>query len=342
MKLTTSLPIMFVLVLTIGLFPVSGTSRYSPLPGDHFSYTETIDVGNGAGYYGGYTDHTDVTGSEVMNSVFQNGTVASYYSFSWNFGDNSGTTKNGGSSGNFTWSSLNFLYVHGTDNQTGYTNPYVWFYVDNSTLKGNSFTLLDTLMTVQSTNYGFFLPSENRYVNTIFAQGSAGYARNDAYGHYNAAYTWSTYFDPLTGFIVGYVWDEHDSNNAGDSFTYTEKLSVTSTSYPLQTGTAPPSFLQYLVFILAIVIVLVIIIVIVAVLIARRRRRVKLPKHAYEQQYAPPPPSLVPAPSIDLTPKQPPVQQIVIKEVVKVKCKYCGALIDSTVQSCPMCGAPRT
>ncbi|TMI68503.1 zinc-ribbon domain-containing protein [Candidatus Bathyarchaeota archaeon] len=31
-----------------------------------------------------------------------------------------------------------------------------------------------------------------------------------------------------------------------------------------------------------------------------------------------------------------------IKEVVKVKCKYCGALIDSTVQACPFCGAPRT
>src|SRR5262249_23205538 len=146
----------------------------------------TRDVGNGQGYYSGYSDHEDVSGSEVMNNVFTNGTVASYYSFSWNFSDNSGTTKNGGSSGNFTWSSTSFLYVRGTDNQTGYTNPRVWFYVDNSTLKGGSFALLDTLMTVQSRNYGFFLDSEKRYVNTIFAQGSAGYARNDEYGQYNA------------------------------------------------------------------------------------------------------------------------------------------------------------
>ncbi len=342
MKRSRIIPIIFVLTLGIGLLPVSGVSGYTPRPGDHFSYTETIDVGNGQGYYGGYSDHTDTTGSEMMNTVFSNKTVASYYSFSWNFHDNSGITKNGGSAGNFTWSSLSFQYVHGTDNQTGYVNPNVWFYVDNSTPKGGSFTLLDTLMTVQSRNYGFYLTSESRYVNTIFAQGSAGYARHDDYGNYSAAYTWSAYFDPQTGYIVGYVWDEHDSNNVGDSFTYTEKLSVSATSYPLSAGTAPPSFLVSLLPLIAILVVLIIVIVIVAVLFSRRRRRVKLPKHAYEQQYRPPQPYPVPAPGIDLTPKQPPVQQIVIKEVVKVKCKYCGALIDSTVQTCPICGAPRT
>lgn len=30
----------------------------------------------------------------------------------------------------------------------------------------------------------------------------------------------------------------------------------------------------------------------------------------------------------------------VIKEVVKVPCKYCGSLIDITGQKCPNCGAP--
>ncbi len=55
-----------------------------------------------------------------------------------------------------------------------------------------------------------------------------------------------------------------------------------------------------------------------------------------------PPPPGPPPENIDLTPKQPPVQQIVIKEVVKVKCRYCGALIDSTAETCPICGAPRT
>ncbi len=342
MRFTRILPVIFILSLSLGLFPVSEVPGYVPRPSDHFSYRETIDVGNGVGYYGGYSDHTDVTGSESMNGIFANGTVASNYASTWAFRDYQGLTKNGGSSGNFTWSSVTFLYEHGTDNQTGYTNPKVWFYMDNSTLKGGSFYLLDTLMTVQSRNHGFSLPSENRYVNTIFAQGSSSYFRNDDYGQYSAAYTWSVYFDPSTGYIVGYVWDEHDSNTVGDSFSYTENLSVTATSYPLAAGTAPPGLLLYVLYAVAIVVFLVIVLVIVVILISRRRRRVKLPKHAYEQEYRPPPPMPTPAPGIDLTPKQPPVQQIVIKEVVKVKCKYCGALIDSTVLTCPICGAPRT
>src|SRR5262249_19082184 len=152
------------LSLSIALFPVSGSARYVPVSGDHFSYKESIDVANGQGYYDGYSDHTDTIGSESMNTIFSNGTVASHYGFTWSFRDYQGLTKNGGSSGNFTWSSSSLYYVHGTDNQTGYVGPIVvWFYIDNTTRSGNAFSLLDTPMTVQSTSYGFFLPAENRY-----------------------------------------------------------------------------------------------------------------------------------------------------------------------------------
>jgi hypothetical protein len=49
-----------------------------------------------------------------------------------------------------------------------------------------------------------------------------------------------------------------------------------------------------------------------------------------------------PAP-LSLTPSdQPAVQQIVVKETVKVPCQYCGTLIDSTATACPKCGAPRS
>jgi rubrerythrin len=44
-----------------------------------------------------------------------------------------------------------------------------------------------------------------------------------------------------------------------------------------------------------------------------------------------------------LTPSgQPAVQQIIIKETVKVNCRYCGSLIDSTAETCPFCGATRS
>jgi len=93
---------------------------------------------------------------------------------------------------------------------------------------------------------------------------------------------------------------------------------------------------QYVGYIAEIVIFIVIFVIIIY---AVSRRRKSLPKHPSHPPYSPPSP---PPQNIDLTPKQPPVQQIVIKEVVKVKCLYCGALIDSTAQVCPICGAPRT
>jgi hypothetical protein len=89
--------------------------------------------------------------------------------------------------------------------------------------------------------------------------------------------------------------------------------------------------------------VLVILIVVAVLYAVTKSSRKTLPRHSYQQPYQQPPPSQGPPPeNIDLTPKQPGVQQIVIKEVVKVKCRYCGALIDSTAQTCPFCGAPRT
>jgi hypothetical protein len=335
MNMSKLLPSLVILSISLALIPASAVPGYVPRPGDHFSYSETIDVGSGTGDYTGYSDHTVTSGAETMKQVFLNGTVSSNYSYSWTFSDNSGTRKTGGSSGNFTWSSNSFLYEIGTDNQTGYVSPTVWFFMDNSSRTGDTFYLLNTQMTVQSRNHGFFLPSENRYVNTIFAQGSSSYFRNDAYGQFDASYTWSAYFDPSTGYIIGYGYVEHDTNSAA-AFTWTENLYVTSTSYPLAAGAGPSFLSQYGVYVVALLVVALIVIIIVVAY--SRRGRVRIPKHAYQQEYRPPQPFPAPPPTVDLTPKQPPVQQIVVKEVVKVKCAYCGALIDSTAQVCPFCG----
>ena len=327
-----------ILSLSVALFPAHAVPTYTPHQGDSFSYYEVADVGSGTGptYGYGYTDHTVTNGMERMNGVFVNGTVTSNYTYTWNFNDNQGSPpKTEKSSGNFTWSSNSFLYVKGTDNQTGYDSPTVWFYMDNSLPQSGTLYLLNTPMTVTSTSYSYHLASQNQNVNTIRASGTSSYHRDDSYGVFNAAYTWTAYFDPSTGYIIGYDYSEQDTNStSGDGFTYTESLYVTSTSYPL-TAAAAPSFLQqYLGLIVGLVIFFIFIVIVVIVIVAVSRRR-SLPKHTYPQVPIAPP-------QIDLTPKQPPVQQIVIKEVVKVKCKYCGALIDSTVQACPFCGAPRT
>ena len=303
------------------------------------------NLGNGTGSYAGYTEQTIVNGTEVMNGITADGNVSAYYNFNETWTSSTSGTETENPSGDFTFSSASFLYINGTDNQTGYVNPTVWFCMDSSTPKGDNFTLLNTEMTVMSTDYSYYLPSQGRNVEAIFAQGNSGYQRNDEYGQFTATYTWNAYFDPSTGYIIGYEYVEHDTNSSsGDGFTWTDNLYVTSTSYPLTAAPASNSSggisfpTQYIGYIAAAVIVIVII-AIIAYAISRRSR---LPKHPSQpHQYSPPRPGPPPQ-DIDLTPKQPPVQQIVIKEVVKVKCNYCGALIDSTAEKCPFCGAPRS
>ena len=347
------------LVLSLPVIQVHAAAGYVPHQGDHFSYYEVENLGNGTGSYAGYSEHSVVNGTEQVNGVSGNGTVSAYYSYSWTWSNSSGTRETGSQSGSYTFSSTTFLYVKGTDDQTGYVNPYVWFAMNSSIPKDGTFYLLNTRMTVISRNYSYHLPTQDRNVAVISAQGTSSYLRNDQYGQFAAGYTWNAYFDPSTGYIVGYGYVEHDTNSSsGDGFTYTDDLYVTSTSYPLTAGgpsttstsmtssstgstatggsTLPPS--QDLGYIADAVIVVVIVVVLIAIALSRRGRKTTLPKHS-PQPFREPSPS----PPISLTPKErPPVQQVVIREVAKVNCRYCGTLIDSTADVCPHCGAPRT
>ena len=337
MKIARSVLLIVALSFTLTLVPAQASSRYLPHNGDYFNYSQTIDLNNGVGLYSRYTEHSDTTGGETMNTVYGNGTVAAHYGYTFSWSNDSGSTMNGGKSGNFSYSSTSLLYTQGTDNQTGYEHSAVWFYIDNMTRNGATFYLLGTPMSVLSTSASFDLTSQGRYVAAVLAEGKSSYFRNDIYGQFNAAYTWDVYFDPLSGYIIGYSYVEQDSNSAGNGFTWTDNLHVTTTSYSLSTTTPPNPGLfssSLLYGALAVILFGLLVIIVVAAVVIRRGRR--LPKHTYYRDMGPAPPS------VDLTPKQPPAQQIVIKEVVKVKCQYCGALIDSTAQRCPFCGAPRT
>jgi len=342
-----SLPMLIVvLLLSLALSPAFAFSNYAPHAGDYFSYREVENLGSGTGSYAGYSEQTIINGKETMNSINANGIVSASYSYTYSFSNSSGSTESGSQSGEYTFSSTTYLYVNGTDDQTGYANPSVWFYMPNSTPKSGTFSLLNTLMTVTSTSYSYYLPSESQNVDAIYAQGSGSYERNDVYGQFTATYTWKAYFDSSTGYIIGYEYVEQDTNPSGNGFTYTDSLYVTQTSYsltaaqPTNTGVSPISDggVAPILLVVAFIIAIIIVIAIIAYAISRRNR--KLPKHSPVKGYVAPPPTS--PPSVDLTPKeQPPVQQIVIKEVVKVNCRYCGALIDSTAQTCPICGAPR-
>jgi hypothetical protein len=359
------------LVLSLPVLQADAATGFVPHQGDHFSYYEVENLGNGVGSYVGYSEHTAINGTEQVDGVSGNGTVSAYYSYSWTWVNSSGSTETGRKSGSYTFSSKTLLYLNGTDDQTGYINPTVWFAMNDSIPENGAFSLLNTQMTVMSRNYSYYLPSQGRSVAAIFAQGTSSYLRNDQYGQFAAEYTWSTCFDPSTGYIIGYSYVEHDSNSStGAGFNYTDDLYVTSTSYPLtaaaaagntttlttvaqNTSTGSASLInpggpakgstQYVGYI-AVIVMAVLIVAVLIYALSRRKRRPALPRHPPE-----PEPRVIPGRDQSATPPSreihltpPPVQQVVIREVVKVNCKYCGTLIDSTATTCPKCGAPRT
>ncbi len=332
-------------------------SAYTPQKGDRFDYSETVVVNNGQGSYVGYSDQTQVTGAEQVNSVTDSN-VSSHYSYSYQFSDNQGSSTSSSSAGNFTWSSRSFTYLNGTDNQVGYSKPiYVWFAMDPSIPVGGTFYALNTQFTVLSENYSFQLPTEgNKHVQTIQAKGVGQYQRNDSYGLFAASYTWYEYFDPSTGYVVGYNYVEQDDGKYQGqvgSFTYTDSLYVTSTSYalaPAATSTSNTTasteagattsdlYIGY-VPLLGILVVVAVVAAVISYAVGKRRGRGEpLPKHS---PYTPPPapPSTPWESKIDLGSTPP--QQVVIRDVAKVNCRYCGTLIPSTVGTCPYCGGPR-
>jgi hypothetical protein len=320
-----------------------------PVTGDQFSYDETTAVANGTGNYTGYTESTITNGSISVTGTPANGTdPAAYYNLN-QFQNNQGAHSSWVASGRFTFSTHTFLYVQGTDNQTGYVNPYVWFFMDNTLGTGASFFVLNSQLTVVGTSvaYGLHTPAGD-FVKAIFAEGNHSYQRHDIYGNFTATYNWKAYFDPATGYIVGYVYTEQDSDAAGDGFSFSDTLSVTHTSYPLSAASPPTtpttssssSTMLEEYGIIAVVVIVVLVVIVVA--ISRRRPRLAQHPTGGQMTYSVPPPGPAP-PSVHLTPSgEPAVQQIVIKETVKVKCQYCGALIDSTLLRCPNCGAART
>jgi hypothetical protein len=349
-RLATAALLCLAVVLLSAPFAAAARPGFTPSGGDRFSYDETIALGSGTGNYTGYTEYTVTNGSLGVTAVASNGTESADYYNANAWSNNQGQSESWTSGGAFTFSAETYHYVDGTDNQTGYTDPYVWFFMDNALPVGGSFFVLNTPMNVLSTSYDFGLQTAaGSYVRTIFAEGNGSYERNDVYGVFTASYNWKSYFDPATGYIVGYVYTEVDSDGAGDGFTITDRLGVTQTTYPLAAESAPAGGSgggtnnSDLLVIGVVVVVVILVVLVIALAASRSRRRAPLPRHpAYGGvQYAPPPGGL--PPPVNLTPGgQPAVQQIIVKETVKVNCRYCGALIDTTVDKCPFCGAART
>ncbi len=344
-RLIVFVVLLFLLGGSLGL----ASAHYTPGAGDQFAYDEAVVLSNGVGNYSQYTESSVTNGSLGVTAVLPNGTESAYFYNTNTYSNSQGSHESWISSGTFTFSAISFLYVRGTDNQTGYVNPSVWFFMNNSLTAGAVFYLLNSNMTVVATSYNYPLATLGTNVKAIFAEGNGSYERDDSYGVFNTDYNWKAYFDPTTGYIIGYVYTEQDSNGAGDGFTLTDNLGVTHTTYALTPGASSnsssgssgstPSWE----LIVAVAVILLVVILVIAYAISRSRRSVPIPMHSATgaPSYAPAPPG-PPPPGVHLSPTdQPAVQQIIIKETVKVNCRFCGSLIDSTAVNCPFCGAPR-
>lgn len=336
---------LLVLAAVLGVPVGSAGSHYVPQAGDNFHYFETIVVGNGRGNYSGYNDVTFVNGTVGVTGVAPSGVENASYQNVDSWRDNQGQHESWTSAGAFTFSAGSFQYVNGTDNQSGYASPvYVWFYMDNSLPTGAPLTLLNTAFNVVSRNYSYNLGG-TEYVETIFVEGNGSYTRDDSYGVFTATYNWKAYFDPGTGYIVGYLYSETDASGA-NGFTWTDTFSVTTHSYPLvstsgssSTGSSALAYSFVLELLLAVVAVVIVVAVVWLALRGRNRPKA-LPQHAAPGAIGfGPPPGGAPPPLL-LTPPGQPVPQVVLRETVKVKCRYCGTLIDVTDNVCPNCGAP--
>ncbi|HZY93010.1 MAG TPA: zinc ribbon domain-containing protein [Thermoplasmata archaeon] len=327
-------------------------TQYLPKSGDGFSYQETITLSNGVGNYTGYTENSFYNGSIRVTSILPNATDSAVYQSSGTYRNNAGQSYPWSESGSFSFSARTFHYVQGTDNQTGYVNPYVWFYINSTAGQGSAVWLLNTQMNVVSIDSPFALGlSSTGYAASVLAEGNGSYQRHDVYGVFTAAYQWKANYDPSTGFVLGYVYSETDSDGAGDGFTMTDILTDSQTSFTVTPTAAPPStgggnaLATYVG--LGVVILILVVIVVVAVLVLRRRSSRAtslggtLPRHPVGPV---PPPPAVPwtPPPLDLIPHDQPTPQVVLRETVRVPCRFCGTLIDSTATVCPKCGAPRT
>jgi len=347
-KVLAVAPLIFLIALAVAANATS-VSAYAPQSGDFFNYSETTTVNNGQNSYSGYTDQAQTTGMEKMTSI-SGRNVSATYSYSLQYSNNQGLSNSSSSSGSYTWSTSSFTYVKGTDHQVGYTNPiYVWFDMNSSLPVGGTFYVLNTQFTVLSKNYSLQLPTEsNKYVQSIQTKGTGQYQRTDDYGIFAASYTWYEYFDPSTGYIIGYNYVEQDNGSyqmQAGSFTYTDNLYVTSTSYNLAPANPPPvnpiDTLLALAPYLTLALIAVLFAVVIVIYASKRRRRMDtIPEHPPGPATLPSAPPSTPLESgIDLGSRPPP--QVVIRDVAKVNCKYCGTLIPTTADTCPYCGGPR-
>jgi hypothetical protein len=231
------------------------------------------------------------------------------------------------------------------DPSTGYIVAYDYTELDDDG-HGDGFVYVESLAVTNTTYPLTPAPAPTTYPVTFTASGlSSGSSWTVTFDGVPLSSTATTIVFPgvANGTYLFEVSASGYSSNPSVSFLNVTGHAAGAPVVFLATSSGSPADTILLLVLLFVVIVVVV--GIIAYLAARRSRASRpLPRHSFggRPQYAPIPPG-APPPPISLRPSdQPLIQQVVVKEVVKVPCRYCGSLIDSTAEKCLFCGATRT
>ncbi|MEW5760335.1 MAG: GNAT family N-acetyltransferase [Candidatus Thermoplasmatota archaeon] len=195
-------------------------------------------MNSGTGEYEGYNDKTESSGRYEIDS--SNETVARIHAvYSWSYENSEGKSESGKENRFIELSIKTRKYTSQMTDLDEYDeydalNLSIWFWIPPNVNVGDKIQILDDTFTVidlDVTVWSNWLPKK-----AIMLQATGTGKRDDEYGTFTYAYTDTYYFDQNSGYIIAERYREEDSGSwkgKEATFVLTEKLDVTSTSYPI-------------------------------------------------------------------------------------------------------------
>ena len=236
---------------------------------DFFEYTTNTTVDGGTGAYNGYSDLTTSTGRYVFTSPNTSTSQQSVHAtYTWSYSSNQGETNSGSVDRTVTYSTLTRLYVSSQTDLNDYdsynsSTLSIWFKIPTTIKQNDKISILDYSYSVTGIKIPYSFNGGYVYANELYGTGTG--SRHDSYGIFTYTFENWYYFDPATGYIIAEKYIEHDTGSylsEPSTFTLTEYVGITSSSYALQSD-LEATILSILIPILGIMILIIAIIVVI-------------------------------------------------------------------------------
>lgn len=227
-----------VVILTAPLLVAGPAMARDPARGDFLEYDFHRHLGNGGGEYEGY--HDDTNSHARLDILSNNGTNVQLHSaYHWTYADNEGKRQAGDVDRIVEFGLLTRQWTSALTDDDDHDSQnaqllYEWFWLPAGIQLGDRFGLVDDEFTVTSISTTIWSNGMPKFAIELSASGT--FLRNDEYGAYSVTYQDAYYFDRSTGFVIAERYSEKDVGIYGGlsaSFTWTETVDVTRSSYPI-------------------------------------------------------------------------------------------------------------